>query len=66
MLFHAHYETMKGHHVYTTTQVLLRDGGKGPVDLASEEYNGCGWESKEIRLEDQSNELYFQLICRNT
>ena len=45
MLFHAHYETMKGHHVYTTTQVLLKDGGKGPVDLASEEYNGCGWES---------------------
>ena len=42
MLFHAHYETMKGHHVYTTAQVLLRDGGKGPVDLASEEYNGCG------------------------
>ena len=42
MLFHAHYETMKGHHVYTTTQVLLKDGGKAPEDLDSEEYNGCG------------------------
>ena len=59
MLFHAHYETMKGHHVYTTTQVLLGDEGKAPVDLDSEEYNGCGWESIRNKARTSIQQVVF-------